>query len=217
MRRLVGVARNAMAAFGLATMVAIVSSSAGLTAGLGKWLSQWEYKKDCDYILLLPGGAIPSPAMLMRAYQAAEEFRKNPRARVVISLKSGLPLESSTIWGIRRELIFRGVPAESIILETKATSTYEHAKYISEGRIGDPANDSYLIVTSPYHVRRSVMVFISRGFAHVYAAPAAGKREREDMGMFQEIRYDIWGRLISDIENLRELAALGFYYVTGRV
>jgi uncharacterized SAM-binding protein YcdF (DUF218 family) len=206
-----------MAVLGVVTMVAVGSSSAGFTAGFGKWLSEWEYRGDCDYILVLPGGAIPSPAMLMRAYKAGEEFKKNPRAHVVISLKSDPPLESSTIWGIRRELMSRGVPAESIILETKATSTYEHAKYILDAHIGDPANDSYLIVTSPYHVRRSAMVFKAKGFAKVYAAPAVGKRETEDIGAFQEIRYEVWGRVISDIENLRELAALGFYYVTGKV
>lgn len=217
MRRLAGVTRDAMAILGVALALAVVSSSAGFTAGLGRWLSAWEYRGDCDYILVLPGGAIPSPAMLMRAYKAGEEFKKNPRAHVVISLKSDPPLESSTIWGIRRELMSRGIPAESIILETKATSTYEHAKYIFEAHIGDPANDSYLIVTSPYHVRRSAMVFKAKGFAKLYAAPAFGKREREYLGPFQQIRYDIWGRLMSDIENLRELAALGYYFVTGRI
>jgi uncharacterized SAM-binding protein YcdF (DUF218 family) len=217
MRKLALVMRDAMAVFGVVAMVAVGSSSAGFTAGLGRWLSEWEYRGDCDYILVLPGGAIPSPAMFMRAYRAAEEFKKNPRARVVISHKSDPPLDSSAIWGIRRELMLRGVPAESIILETKATSTYEHAKYIFEAHIGDPANDRYLIVTSPYHVRRSAMVFKAKGFAKVYAAPAVGEREKEDLGAFQEIRYDIWGRLMSDIENLRELAALGFYFVTGRI
>ena len=217
MRRWAGAARDAMAAFGVVTMVAFVSSSAGFTACLGRWLSDWEYRGDCDYILLLPGGAIPSPAMLMRAYKAAEEYKKNPRARVVISLKTEPPLDSSTIWGIRRELILRGVPAESIILETKATSTYEHAKYIFESHIGDPAADRYLIVTSPYHVRRSAMLFRARGFANVYAAPAVGMREKEYLGAFQSIRYDIWGRVISDMENIREFAAIGYCYVTGKI
>lgn len=217
MRRLAGVTRDAMAVFGVVMMAAVVSSSAGFTAGLGEWLSEWEYRGDCDYILLLPGGAIPSPAMLMRAYKAAEEFKKNPRAHVVISLKTDPPLASSTIWGIRRELMLRGVPAESIILETRATSTYEHAKYIHEAHIGDPASDRYLIVTSPYHVRRSALVFRAKGFAKVYASPAVGKREKEDLGAFQEIRYDVWGRVMSDIENLRELAALCFYWITGKV
>jgi hypothetical protein len=206
-----------MAMFGVVTMAAVASSSAGYTAGLEKWLSEWEYRGDCDYILLLPGGAIPSPSMLMRAYKAAEEFKKNPRAHVVISLKADPPIESSTIWGIRRELVFRGVPAESIILETKATSTYDHAKYIYENRIGNPSSDRYLIVTSPFHVRRSALVFKARGFAHIYAAPAVGKKETEDLGGLQGIRYDVWGRVINDIVNLRELIALGYYYVTWKI
>lgn len=217
MRRFFNITRNVMALFGFVTMVAVVSSAGGFTAGLGKWLSEWEYKGDCDYILLLPGGAIPSPSMLMRTYTAAEEYKKNPRARVVISLKADPPIESSTSWGIRRELMFRGVPAESIILETKATSTYDHAKYIYEARIGHPLKDSYLIVTSPFHVRRSVMVFQARGFTHIYAAPAASKRETEDLGAFQGIRYDVWGRLIADLGNLRELVALGYYFVTWKI
>ncbi|MBI4666610.1 MAG: YdcF family protein [Nitrospinae bacterium] len=174
------------------------------------------YSNKCQYILLLPGGGIPSPAMLMRAYVAAREYRKNPQSKVVISLVAGPQLEKSTIWDIRNELIFRGVPADSIILETKARNTYEHAKFIKESTIGNFEKDSYLIVTSPTHMPRSVMTFRSAGFKNIYAVTSKAVGDKEFLGEWTYIRYDFWAALSTQVELFRELFAIGFYKVTGR-
>ncbi|MBI5815698.1 MAG: YdcF family protein [Nitrospinae bacterium] len=179
-------------------------------------MSAAPYSDKCDYILLLPGGGIPSPSMLLRSYKAAEEFKKNPSAKVVISLKTGPALEQSTSWDIRNELVLRGVPVDSVIFERQATSTAEHAKYIREQNIGDPAKNSYLIVTSPSHIMRSMASFKAAGFKNIYASPAYSAGEKEDLGGGQLLRYDFWSALETEVEIAREFTALAYYKLTGR-
>jgi len=208
--------RGFLATLGILFLIMIVTAATGYYGHGTRWLAEAEYSPDCDYILLLPAGAIPSPIMLMRAYKAASEWKKNRRAKIIISHLTKPPLSKSTIWTIRNELVFRGVDEDAILLETKATNTGEHAKYIKEAKFGDPEKDKYLIVTSPTHIKRSVMAFKAAGFKHVYAAGAVGKATREYLGAGRFIRYNVWYSLMHEIEMIREFVAIGFYILTGR-
>jgi len=208
--------RAFLALTGLVTLMALLLAFTGVHKRGAKWLATANYSSDCDFIALLPAGAIPGPTMLMRAYQAVEEYKKNPRAKIVISHKTGEPMEKSTIWSIREELILRGVPESAILLEKKATNTAEHARYIRDGAFGDYRKDSYLIVTSPTHVRRSVMSFKAAGFAHVYAIAAKPRAGVEKMGSNHFLRYDIWYSLMQEIEIVREFVAIAYYKISGR-
>ena len=208
--------RAFLAALGLLTFLFFVAL---LLDGPGwgfRWLEGAPYTSDSDYIVLLPAGGIPDPAMLMRAYTAAEESAKNRKAKVIISLKADPPLETSTIWGIRNELVLRGVPKELILLETRATNTADHAKYIKAAHMGDPLRDKYLLVTSPTHVRRSMMTFRHAGFKHLYAKPAIPGIEKEDLGGGQYIRYCFWNALVLSVHIARETLAIAWYKVSGK-
>lgn len=207
--------RFLLALFGLFSLVFVTAAITGFYERGARWLSTAEYTYNADYIVLLPSGPVPSPTMLMRAYKAAREYRKNPRAKVIVSHYTEPPMQRSTIWGIRRELILRGVAEEDILLETKARNTGEHAKYVREAGFGDIANDKYLIVTSSLHIKRSVMTFRSAGFKNVFAAPARGAITDEDLGEFTFFRYTFWRTLIEEIAVLRELTAIAWYKATG--
>ena len=211
-----GKTRPFLSFVGALALLAIAAAATGIPERGMAWLSSAPYSPDCDYILPLPGGSVPSPVMLMRIYKAAQESKKNPGAKIVISMKAEPPLAKSTLWKIREELIFRGVPKDKIILETKARSTDEHAKYIKEMKIGDPEKDKYLIVTSPSHTKRAVMAFEAAGFKRVYAAPAFPASGDEDLGDGTFFRYGFWSSLHTEIEVLRELAAIAYYKLTGR-
>lgn len=210
------VARAFLAMLGVVSLIMIVTAITGFYGHGTRWLASAEYSPDCDYILLLPAGAIPSPTMLMRTYKAASEWKKNRSSKIIISHLTKPPLSKSTIWGIRNELVFRGVDKEAILLEKKARNTGEHAKYVKESGFGDPEKDKYLIVTSPTHIKRSVMAFKAAGFKNVYASGAAGKATREYLGGGRFIRYNVWYSLMHEIEMLREFVAIGFYIITGR-
>lgn len=55
-----------------------------------------------------------------------------------------------------------GVPDEAILLETKARNTYENALFVASMLEGEPAQD-LLLVTSAYHMRRSIGCFTKVG------------------------------------------------------
>ncbi len=211
--------RTARALFALIGLLSFCLVAAAVTGYYGhgtKWLASAEYAPDCDYIILLPTGAIPSPIMLMRSYKAAWEWKKNPTAKIIISNITKPPLSRSTVWSIRNELVFRGVDEDAILFEKKARNTGEHAKYIKEAGFGDPERDKFLIVTSPMHIRRSVMAFKAAGFRHVYAAGAWSKETEDDLGWGRFVRYNMWYSLMHEIEMLREFVAIAFYMATGR-
>ncbi|MBI1865456.1 MAG: YdcF family protein [Nitrospirae bacterium] len=209
--------RALLALLGLVVTGAVAAASLGVPEDAQLWLAgAAESTSEANYILLLPCGGVPSSCMLMRAHKAAEEHARNPKARIVVSHKVDGPFETSSLRQIRDELVFRGVPADAILLETKARSTAEHAKYIKEAGFGDIGKDRYLIVTSPTHIRRSVMVFRAAGFKHIYAAPAFDVYGSEDLGAGLFLRYGLWGSLALEIEVVRELIAIGWYKATGR-
>jgi len=58
----------------------------------------------------------------------------------------------------RSEALSMGVSEQAIVLEERPTSTYEDAKYVKEDMVKDNL-ESAIVVSSPYHTRRSKMIF----------------------------------------------------------
>lgn len=207
--------KNALAVLGGLAIIFVLSALMGLYKPVEKWLSSAEYSPSCDYIVLLPAGPVPNSATLARAYKTAEEYARNPSAKVIISHKMETRYIGSTLWTITVELTLRGVPREAILLEKRARSTNEHAKYIKEGNLGDYRKDSYLLVTSPSHIKRSVMTFRAAGFQRIYGASSTTESGWEDLGQGLFLRYQIWDRMVAQILVIRELAAITFYKLRG--
>ncbi|MDH5757648.1 MAG: YdcF family protein [Nitrospinota bacterium] len=207
--------RNLFFWFGVFSFLFVLSAFTKAYQPVAEWLAVAEYSDKCDYIVLLPAGPIPNITTLGRTYQTALEAQKNPSAKVIISNKLEGRYIGSTLWTIKVELMLRGVPRESILLEKQARSTNEHAKYIKETKMGDYKKDSYLLVTSPSHVKRSVLAFKAAGFAHVYASAASESYGWEDIGEGLFIRYKMWNRLVEQVFVLREVAAIVFYKIRG--
>ncbi|MDH5637327.1 MAG: YdcF family protein [Nitrospinota bacterium] len=200
---------------GALALLFVLSAFTGAYKPVERWLSSSEYSSTCDYIVLLPAGPVPNSATLARAYKTAEEYARNPTAKVIVSHKMEKRYIGSTLWTIKVELMLRGVPREAIILEKKARSTNEHAKYLKESKFGDYQKNSYLLVTSPTHIMRSVMAFRTAGFKRVYGASATAESGWEDMGQGLFLRYQAWDRLVDQILVIRELMAIAFYKLRG--
>ncbi|MDH4185243.1 MAG: YdcF family protein [Nitrospinota bacterium] len=207
--------RGGLALFGIFSLLFLVSGLTGSYRSVSDWLSTAEYSGKCDFIVLLPAGPIPNTATMARAYKTADEYAKNPSARVIISHRMDDKYIGSTLWTIKRELMMRGVPEEAIIFEKKARSTREHAKYIKEQKIGDFSRDSYLLVSSSLHIKRSVLAFRAAGFSHIYASAATYSGVQESLGDGQYLRYGVWERLREQIDVTRELVAILFYKING--
>lgn len=168
-----------------------------------------------DVIVVLGGGGIPSESGLMRTYYGAEVARTNPSALVVISLPGEGDPATNAVGKMRQELVMRGVPAQRIRLESRALNTHEQAVNVAEllGPVARTAN--VRIVTSPWHVGRSLGCFRKAGFANVTAQSAFNTDVETDPGANAHLRYVFWANLAATVECAREACAMAIYKLRG--
>ena len=184
---------------------------------------------DPDYIVVMGAGGMPGPEGLLRTYVASEAARHWPRARVVIALPT-LPeyFTESHTHRMYREMVHRGVDSTRFLFEITGTNTRSQALGIAR-MIGEHDTCSVLIVTSPGHMYRAVGAFRKVGFAAAGGIPAleAGldesllltdaEKESEILSpdRFPGLRYNLWNYLKYEIDFVREVIAIGWYWLHG--
>ena len=153
-----------------------------------------------DYIVVLGGGGMPSESGLMRCWYTAKTANYFTRAKVIISLPGNARDSLSSINGMKKELVIRGIAPERILLEDSGTNTRAEAlnvlKIISniDQRISNFESvqhsmfniqyskfKSILIVTSPEHLYRAVLTFRKAGFLKVDGVPAFEEAIESDL------------------------------------
>jgi uncharacterized SAM-binding protein YcdF (DUF218 family) len=183
-----------------------------------------------DYIVMMGGGGIPSESGLMRCYQTALMAGQFPQAQVVVAMPLEPGEDDEHPSTVVRELMQRGVVIERIAQEGRGRHTREQAVRVRElTRRGD-REPVLLLVTSPEHMRRSLLAFRKAGFRSVHGSPVYGQNLEADvsypsatggrklvpnLGGSLMLRYRLWDNLIVEIKVLRELAALGYYKAKG--
>ncbi|MFD0958931.1 YdcF family protein [Paenibacillus chungangensis] len=97
----------------------------------------------------------PSPALKERLNLALSLYEQGVVDRLILSGGLGGLVSSITeAEGMRNYLTDRGVPEEDLLLEDKASSTYQNL-YYSRG-LGERENvQSYLLITHDYHAARA--------------------------------------------------------------
>jgi uncharacterized SAM-binding protein YcdF (DUF218 family) len=198
------------------------------------WLGTSESKitEKPEYIILLGGGGMPSESSLMRAFFVHRAAVESPESRIVISIP-GNPQDSlSTARLVAAELIIKGIAPERILYEQTATNTRSEALQLIHFNNEVLTDQSILLVTSPEHMRRSVLVFRKAGFTKISALPTfenvieanlffdAGKLGGNklpipDIGGNTSVRYQFWNHLKYEILIAREMAAMGYYWLRG--
>jgi len=192
---------------------------------------------------------MPSESGLMRCWYAAKTANYFTRAKVIIALPGNSHDSLSSVNGMKKELVIRGIEPERIILEDSGTNTraealniakiirnyelqYSNDKSIQNSKIVIRFFDySILIVTSPEHLRRAVLTFKKAGFLKVDGVPAfeeaiesdlsftgrrlGGRRWVPDIGNNITLRYQFWTQLHYEELVLREVFALGYYWIQG--
>ena len=131
--------------------------------------------KRYDAILLL-GLALgkddqPEEELCVRVRTAAKAYREHPGIRIVAcgGITTGHKVsEAEVMQGL---LLKEGVPAQDIVMENESKTTIEN--FVNAAKIvGGGKGSRYLIVTSDYHVRRSVLTARRAGLkADGYPAP----------------------------------------------
>jgi uncharacterized SAM-binding protein YcdF (DUF218 family) len=104
-------------------------------------------------------------------------------------------------------LLEAGVPRERIVLESTSQSTREQAKKIKP-LLDDHGIKSFLLVTSPIHMSRSVAVFKAHGMNPIPSPSAL--RFKSTIAILPS-----WIALDASQSAMREYMALGYYWVRG--
>jgi uncharacterized SAM-binding protein YcdF (DUF218 family) len=147
-----------------------------------------------------------------RMFAAAELARRYPSARIVLtggnsSLLSGDAKEADYAGMLLENL---GVAKERIILERRARNTYENA-WFTKALVNPKAGERWLLVTSGFHMPRSVGIFRKAGVA-VEPYPVDW-RAGADLFAFENYASDSLGR--TDLA-VREWLGLVAYRLRGR-
>ena len=194
------------------------------------------------HVLVMGGSGIPGESGLSRTYFGAQAALRNPLAEVLIALPLGTN-ESFASRAYYDELRLRGVPAKRIRILAGGRNTREQALRLAEILSARPTPGHVLIVTDPYHVRRTAacirkaladnhaqaqldglpvfalsiedpLELIARDLDSPVPAPAA-RPAVPNLGFSLRFRYDCWSNLGYTFAVLREYSALLYYRLRG--
>lgn len=184
------------------------------------------------YIVLMGGGGIPSESGLMRSYEAAETARRFPGAQLIVAMTAEEDEATSSTKRMFAELTMRGVALDRLILEGKGRNTREQALSVFRMVDGESRQPVMLLVTSPDHMKRSILAFRRVGFEHVHGASTFGVSVNADLtyksdelgkpslpvpdvGHNLVLRYVIWNNLAIEGKIIHEFTALAYYKLMG--
>jgi len=166
-------------------------------------------------IVVLGGGGIPSETGLIRTYHAARLAERCPDASLVVALPSDGNPDDNSVGRMKGELVMRGVSPEIIRMEHKGRDTHEQAINI-RSMLGEEAlRQPLVIVTSPSHIRRSLLCFRKQGFEQATGFAAYAVGAEADLGPLTGLRYSFWSNQRLWIEYVREWCAMAVYKLRG--
>ena len=194
------------------------------------------------HVLVMGGSGIPGESGLSRTFYGAQAAMRYPQAEVLIALPLGTN-ESFASRAYCDELRLRGVPAERIRILAGGRNTREQALRLAEVLSARATPGHVLIVTDPYHVRRTAacirkavadrkqdvrldglpvfalsiedpLELIARDLDSHDSAPGA-RPAIPNLGFSLRFRYDFWSNLGYSFSVLREYSALLYYRLRG--
>jgi uncharacterized SAM-binding protein YcdF (DUF218 family) len=227
--RLFRVQRTALAAFASATLVlflAVWTSAGQLALGaLEDRFPRPSAPAEVAGIVVLGGGFEGAVNLARGGYElngAGDRFvetavlaRRYPQAKVVVSGGDGsLLLEGeSDATAAMRLLTALGVERDRLVLESRSRNTYENALFTRE-LVSPGPGETWLLVTSAFHMPRSMGLFRKTGFAVTPWPVDYRTSGREGLGLFRDNQTDT---LVASILAIREWIGLVAYWLTGQI
>jgi uncharacterized SAM-binding protein YcdF (DUF218 family) len=150
-----------------------------------------------------------------RMVETAILARRFPTAKVVVSGGTGeLFLEGEgDATTAPRLLTVLGVTADRLVLESKSRNTYENAVFTKELVTPKPG-ETWLLVTSAFHMPRAKALFDKAGFAAVPWPVDYRTSGKEGIGLFRDNPAD---SLQATTTAIREWIGLIAYWLSGRI
>lgn len=142
-------------------------------------------------------GGVPSRTLEARVRHGARLYAEGRADRVLPTGGLGRhpPTEAEVMVGVLRR---EGVPEAALVVEDRATSTWDSARYVP-ATLGDGASGGVLAVTDPLHCVRAVAAFKKAGleaFAEpVYSSPMWRDRWLRRGQLFRESGALVWYRV----------------------
>ena len=159
----------------------------------------------------VPAGPEPSEGSLERLVAAVQLARKH-HLPLVITGGSGEPMPG----GVREAdamadtAIRLGLPSRDIVIENRSRNTWENAEAVQKLLPGK----TVVLVTSAFHMRRSVGMFKKQGFS-ILAAPV-GYRSQTRHGSSTD-HIPMAAALAASSTAIAEYLSLSWYWMTGKI
>ncbi|SDS08804.1 YdcF family protein [Bradyrhizobium canariense] len=150
-----------------------------------------------------------------RMIAAAALARQYPNARIIFSGGSGNLISNDAKEADYAAEVFEslGIPKARLMMERRSRNTQENAEF-SKAMAAPKSGERWLLVTSAYHMPRSVGLFRKAGFA-VEPYPVDWRvGGRADLVTFSSIADEGLGRTDT---GLREWIGLAAYWITGKI
>ncbi|WP_422485431.1 YdcF family protein [Gudongella sp. DL1XJH-153] len=128
-----------------------------------------------DYVIVLGArlyGDVPSPALAERLKAAEDYLIENESTKVVVTGGQGTDETIPEAQAMRKYLVENGIDENRIIVEDRATSTYENMKYskeLIEEETDEPV--TVLVITNEHHIFRAKFLAKRQGM-EAYGLPA---------------------------------------------
>ena len=160
-------------------LLLIILGSFVIIEGLILWdgrIATIENIENIDYVIVLGArlyGDIPSPVLEERLKVARDYMLIHDNLKVIVSGGQGPDEYISEAKAMHKYLVDNGIDNDRIIIEDKATSTFENLKMSLDKiyEVDDKKNPNILIATNKYHIFRAK--FLARRLGVVpYGLPA---------------------------------------------
>ena len=147
----------------LIPLAIIASASVGLWILTSKWLEDGQEplaNGQHEYAIVLGAkvkkGNIPSLSLRYRLESAATYANAHPHVKLVVTGGQGHDEDIAEALVMKEFLIDNGIAEDRIIIEDKATSTYENLLYSK--RLLPENVTGVTLITSDYHLKRAKML-----------------------------------------------------------
>jgi len=113
----------------------------------------------------LPADRVHFPDSPDRLLKAIDLYKMGLIEKILITGGTGSIINPFAKEGIllKKVAVQYGVDTSDIILESESRNTYENAKFTAQILKQDQSITSYLLITSAFHMRRSLLCFESQG------------------------------------------------------
>ncbi len=143
---------------------------------------------DCREVIVLGarvmGHGGPSNALRWRCESAAEYLKEHPSCRCIVSGGKGSDEPCSEASCMKKTLVQLGVDPKRIRMEDRSASTIENLRYSKELLTSE--EEPIAIVTSSYHLYRSLRIARKQGLKHVSGIGAETKMLYLPSAMYRE-------------------------------